>query len=109
MDSRGLGFVECYNDPANGFPFRLTAVDGVECIASVPSQLFKGKSHAIIAKFEMQDSGVVLLRPMHDPNPKNEPYPDSLMDVATWVTFVVPRVQNLLPANMPSTGVEVID
>ena len=86
-----IGMIECYNYPEQGFPFRLTVVDGVECIASVPSQLFENRSHAIIARFELQESGVMHLVPIHDPNPQNSPYPDNIMDLATWVTFILPQ------------------
>lgn len=93
LKNKQLGFIQCYNHPEKGLPFKLTTVDGVECIASVQSQIFKNRSHAIVAKFETQESGVVHLKPIHDPNPKNKQYPNNIIKIATSVTFIVQKIQ----------------
>ena len=47
---------------------------GAVAVASVPSQRFPGKWHAIVVKFVLQPEGWVRVECVHDPNPGNEPY-----------------------------------
>ncbi len=50
------------------------ALDNVHCIFSVPSQLFEGSTHAVVGRIWLND-GILSWAIVHDPNPKNKPYP----------------------------------
>ncbi len=47
---------------------------GARAIASVPSQMFPGKWHAIVVDLVLQPEGYVRIECIHDPNPGNAPY-----------------------------------
>lgn len=63
------------------------ALKDVYCIFSVPSQRFEGISHAVVGRIFLSESGVTTWEIVHDPNPSNQPYPDSV-DIKR-VSFVV--------------------
>ena len=69
----------------------------VNVLATVPSQKFKDKFHSVVARINGVYNGVD--KPMtiiHDPNPHNDPYPDTT-DIS-WVTvFVKPLCEPNLP------------
>lgn len=65
------------------------ALDGVFCIASVPSQKFANGAHAVVGTWDKRDDGHYF-RIAHDPRPDNAPYPDGTEPK---------RVQFLVPIN----------
>jgi hypothetical protein len=66
---------------------------GAHCIASMPSQMAPGISHAVIGTWEARSPSHHTFKIIHDPNPNNAPYPNSVEPRA--VSFLVP----LDPAN----------
>lgn len=56
----------------------------VPLIASVPSQMFEGKQHAIVVRCRDNSS----LEILHDPNPNNEPFDITPKDILGWSILI---------------------
>ena len=65
-------------------------LDGTFAILSVPSQRFEGIFHDVVCTWDAHESGAMKMRIVHDPNPGNQPYPDTV--APSFVRFLVPRV-----------------
>lgn len=63
---------------------------GSLAIASVPSQRFKDRWHAVVVHFALQPEGWVRCEVVHDPNPGNRPY-DMQRTKIRALTFFLPR------------------
>lgn len=63
---------------------------GLIGVASVPSQMFSGSWHAIVAGFVLQPEGWVRVECLHDPNPGNRPYDMDSTSIRSLM-FFVPR------------------
>ncbi len=62
---------------------------GVYCVASVPSQKYKGGAHAVVGTWQRNDeTGGHSFIIAHDPRPDNDPYPPDV--VPRSVSFLVP-------------------
>lgn len=61
---------------------------GAVALASVPSQRFPGRWHAIVVRFTMQPEGYVRLECVHDPNPGNAPYDMDTTEIR-YLTFIM--------------------
>lgn len=72
----------------HGLPLDYYNAVGLWCIASVPSQRFPGKHHAVVAQVQRPATGGFRIALMHDPNPGNVPYPDDIEIAA--LTFLCP-------------------
>lgn len=64
------------------------SLNGVLCIASMPSQRFTGSLHAVVATWVKCSEGGHQFTIVHDPNPGNQPYPASAEPLR--VSFLVP-------------------
>lgn len=68
-----------------------TYLVGVHAVASVPSQRFEGRSHAVVVAWSPGDmEGSVKLEVVHDPNPSNAPYDLGTTQIS-FLSFLVPR------------------
>lgn len=98
LHSQGWGFVKLYPHDRNWW-INTEGMDGVLCIASIPSLRYEGGSHAVVAQLQVDrkdgshsPARVVLV---HDPSPRNPPYP--WFTKADSVIVLIPRLADRLP------------
>lgn len=94
LASKGLALLELHRGKGEDDVtdrLRFDHLCGAFAIASVPSQRFPGKTHAVVVRFEPKPDApnVVRIVVAHDPNPGNAPYdPGALRFDLLW--FIVP-------------------
>lgn len=101
LRERGLVMLECRGrDPKDAFNWRM--IVGAFAIASVPSQMFpKECTHAVVAQWQEhpENPDCTCLRLVHDPNPKNKPYPvDVKINGLTYILPVRPKLGTAIDA-----------
>lgn len=99
LNRHGFAVIETYKDRAPR-DYNWLGLRGMVAMASVPSQMFEGSSHAIVVGWrdhpEHQGSALEVYV-AHDPNPNNAPYED-VERLISGLRWIVP-----LPEATPTT------
>jgi hypothetical protein len=104
FQSNGLALMEVYGRKECATDLiRFDYICGAYAIASLPSQRFPGKTHAVVVRFEPwpEHPGAVRLVVAHDPNPGNAPY-DLAQHKVDLLWFIVPVVPTIRAATVPA-------
>lgn len=80
LNNHGWRYIEF---PPTDWWWFFSALQNIPVIASVPSQMFADKQHALVVMAEE-----TCLHVLHDPNPKNKPYDLTSKDVLGWSLLI---------------------
>lgn len=90
LSDRGWSYIRTYTNHAYDF----FGAMNVPCVLCVPSQVNPGGQHAVVARIEERSPGFRRVI-VHDPNPRNKPYPDDVE--VLWTGFYVPMRPSMVP------------
>lgn len=88
LDKLGYGILSIYNRADDKIHSDINLPPLIDChvLLSVPSQKYSNGLHHVVGKFTKQDSGIISLDIVHDPNQSNDKYPDDVK--IHWAEFI---------------------